>query len=327
MASKFIEKIKTTYNTILDRFLAWWDRVFVRLPKSIQDILAALKRSFTLFRAHDTASLGAGLSYYMVFSIAPMLIIVISITGSILGPEAVTGALKSQLESLMGSSTAKQIQDMVKAAYQPGKNWIATTLSIILLITGAVGVFDQLRSALNAVWDVKPGEKKPFWRYLIQRVFSFGMIACIAFLLLVSLVINAGIAALSVYINEFVPDISKIIAYFFELIISFSLTTILFAFIYKFMSDIKMKWRNVWVGAIFTSLLFAIGKYLIGLYIGQSHIANTYGAASSVIVVLLWVYYSSQIVFFGAEFTRALADEKGIHIEGIAPAVIPPAQK
>jgi membrane protein len=174
------------------------------------------------------------------------------------------------------------------------------------------------------IWDVKPVEKKPFWIYLANRLFSIGMIACIAFLLLVSLVINVGLAALSEIIGQHFQSLSKLLIGILEFTISFGLTTVLFAFIYKFMSDIKMPWKNVWYGAIFTSLLFAVGKYVISIYISKSNIAGTYGAASSVIIVLLWVYYSSQIVFFGAEFTRVLAEERGIHIDGIDP---PPPPK
>jgi membrane protein len=317
MAGKLITTWENRFSSIKEKTKQWWYKVFCKLPGPLKNFLLALKNSVTLFRSHDTASLGSGLSYYMVFSIAPLLMIVISVTGAILGPKTVTGELGRQLQSLLGSSTANEIQAMIKTAYQPGKNWIATAISFALLTTGAIGVFDQLRSSLNMIWDVKPVEKKPFWTYLANRLFSFGMIACIAFLLLVSLVINAGLAALSGIIGQHFHSLSKVLIGILELIISFSLTTFLFAFIYKYMSDIKMQWKNVWYGAIFTSLLFAIGKYIIGIYISKSNIANTYGAASSVIIILLWVYYSSQIVFFGAEFTRGLAEERGIHIEGI----------
>lgn len=316
MASHVINIWKGRYTHTVTHLKDWWHMVSSKLPKPVAAFLTVVRNSVTLFRSHDTASLGSGLSYYTVFSIAPMLIIIISIAGSIFGPEAVTGELKGQMQSLLGVNTADQLQSMVKAAYKPGKNWIATTVSIVLLLTGAIGVFDQLRSSLNIIWDVKPVAKKPFWTYLMNRLFSFGMIASIAFLLIVSLVLNAAIAGLSGYLNQLLPAISKVLLAVMEIIVSFSLTTILFAFIYKFMSDVRMKWRNVFYGALFTSVLFAIGKYLIGIYIGTSNIANTYGAASSVIVILLWVFYSSQIVFFGAEFTRALTDYKGIKIPG-----------
>jgi membrane protein len=317
MASKFLTEWKKKFSNAYGRVVEWSGRMYDKLPQPVKLVLSSIRRSATLFISHDTASLGSGLSYYTVFSIAPMFIIVISITGSILGPDAVTGALKEQLQSLMGSGTADTIQTMVKSAYKPGKNWIATTLSIILLLTGAIGVFDQLRTSLNIIWDVKPVAKRPFWSYLMDRLFSFGMIACIAFLLLVSLLVNAAVAGLSGVLSSLLPVLSKILLSALEFVVSFGLTTMLFAFIYKFMSDIKMLWRNVFYGALFTAILFAIGKYLIGIYIGTSNIANTYGAASSVIVILLWVFYSSQIVFFGAEFTRVLAEERGVHIKGI----------
>jgi membrane protein len=171
-----------------------------------------------------------------------------------------------------------------------------------------------LRTSLNTIWDVPPTKKKKFLNYLLGRLFSFGMLICLAFLLLVSLIIQAGLAAFSSYLGNLLPTISKILLASLEFVLSFGLSVLLFAFIYKFMSDVKIKFRIVWPGAIFTAALFAIGKYLIGLYISQSHIANTYGAASSLIVLLLWIFYSSQIVFFGAEFTRALALHRGIKL-------------
>lgn len=300
-----------------DHIKEGWGRIFSKMPHWMQGSITVLRNSVTLFSSHDTLALGSGLSYFTIFSIAPMLIIVISIVGSIYGPEAVTGELKNQLSSLMGSNTAEQLQSMVKAAYKPGKNWIATTVSIVLLLTGAIGVFDHLRRSLNIIWDVKPQAKKPFVRYLMDRLFSFGMIASIAFLLIVSLALNAALSALSGYLSVLLPAVSKFLIQAAEIIVSFALTTLLFALIYKFMSDVRMKWRNVFYGAVFTAVLFALGKYLIGLYISKSSIANTYGAASSVIIVLLWVNYSSQILFFGAEFTRALADYRGIKMAGV----------
>ena len=267
-----------------------------------------------LFRSHSTGTLGASLSYYMIFSIAPIMVIIVSVGGAILGPDAVSGSLKHQIESVLGSSTAKEFQDMVKGAYQPGKNWIATSLSIILLLFGAIGVFDELRNSLNIIWDIPPTAKKRFITYLVNRSFSFGMLACIAFLLLVSLVIQTGLAAFSDYLNNVLSAVSKILLTAIAFILSFGLSSLLFAFIYKFMSDAKIKFSVVWPGALFTAGLFDVGKLLIGLYISKSNLANTYGAASSMIVLLLWIFYSSQIVFFGAEFTRALALQRGIKL-------------
>jgi membrane protein len=314
MANRFITAIKTSSSRLWDKIKIMVKNVLARVP-ALQHSWNVIKNSVKYYDDHDTSTLGAGLSYYMVFSIAPLFIIIISVAGSLLGPDAITGEIKEQVQKVMGAGTAQQIQDMIKTAYRPGRNWIATTLSVIFLITGALGVFTQLRTSLNVVWDVKPGEKKPFLRYLLNRLFSFGFIICIAFLMLVSLAVNAAIAGLSGYLSHRLPALSKILLGALEIVISFGLTTLLFTLIYKFMSDIKIKWRNVWYGGIFTAVLFAIGKYIIGIYIAKSNLGNTYGAASSLIIILLWVYYSSQIVFFGAEFTRALALERGTPLE------------
>ena len=285
-----------------------------KLPPPLQAVLTVSKNTVNFFRSHFTGTLGASLSYYMIFSIAPIMVIIVSVGGAILGPEAVSGHLKHQIESVLGSSAAKEFQDIVKGAYKPGKNWIATTLSVVLLLFGSIGVFDELRNSLNIIWDIPPVTKKRFITYLINRSFSFGMLACIAFLLLVSLVIQTGLAAFSDYLGSLLSSVSKIILTALAFILSFGLSTLLFAFIYRFMSDAKIKFSVVWPGAVFTAALFDIGKLLIGLYISKSNIANTYGAASSMIVLLLWIFYSSQIVFFGAEFTRALALQRGIKL-------------
>jgi membrane protein len=171
-----------------------------------------------------------------------MLTLVISIAGSVLGPDAINGEIKRQIQGVMGPDTAKQIEDMIKAAYSPGKNWIATTLSILFLITDALGVFTQLRTSLNVIWNVKPGEKKPFLRYLINRLFSFGFIISVGLLMVVSLAVNAMVAGLSGYMGNRIPGFSKFLLALAEIILSYGLTTLLFALIYKFMSDIKIKW-------------------------------------------------------------------------------------
>ena len=290
-------------------------RLWEKIKTSHHPVLEVMKNTVTLYRSHDTSTLGAGLSYYMVFSIAPLLIIVISVTGSIFGPQAVQGQIKSQIEGVLGASTAKQMQDMIQAAYQPGRNWIATTVSVILLVVGAIGVFDQLRTSFNTIWDIKPQAKKQVLRYFINRFFSFAMIVCLAFLLLVSLAIQAGLALFLKFISNSIPGLAKILITAFDLVLSFGLTYLLFVFMFKFMSDAKMKWKIAWPGALFTTVLFMTGKYLIGLYISKSNIANGYGAAGSLVVLLAWVYYSAQIVFFGAEFTRGLAIVRSIELD------------
>jgi membrane protein len=172
-----------------------------------------------------------------------------------------------------------------------------------------------MRTSLNTIWDVKPQAKQPIVKFFVNRLFSFAMIGCLGFLLLVSFVIHSGLSAFTNYLNNYLPEMSLFIFKLIEIVISYLITTVLLAMVYKFMSDAKLKWNSVWLGALFTSFLFSIGKYLIGLYISTSNIGDTYGAAGSVVVVLAWVFYSSQIVFFGAEFTRALAIERGVPLD------------
>jgi membrane protein len=289
---------------------------YMKLPsEQLRKAWHILQNSFKLFRNHDTFTLGAALSYYMVFSIAPMLIIVISVVGMILGPEAAEGEIKEQAQAFLGVKGATELQEMIKAAYKPGENSIATIIAIVLLLIGATTVFDQLRATLNTIWDVKPQARKPLLKFFINRLFSFAMIACLGFLLLISFVIHAALAGFTHRLNRWLPDISVLLIKVAEEAVAFLLTTALFAMVYKFMSDARLRWRSVALGALFTALLFAIGKYLIGLYIGKSNLADAYGAAGSLVVVLVWVFYSSQIVFFGAEFTRALAIERGVSLD------------
>jgi membrane protein len=269
------------------------------------------KNSFKLFKNHDTLTLGAALSYYTGFSLVPILIIVISVAGALLGPDAVQGEIKRQLLHIMGPEPAGQLENIIKAAYRPGHNMFATAVASILLIIGSTSVFIQLRTSLNTIWCVKESAKQPVLKFFIDRLFSFAMIACLIFLLLVSLSIHAGLAALSNYLNQHNPNISKFTLEVADFILTFSLTSLLFAIVYKYMSDAKIYWKSVLPGAAFTAILFAIGKYLIGLYLSHTNIVDTYGAAASIVLIYTWVFYSSQVLFFGAEFTHALSKEHG----------------
>ena len=273
--------------------------------------LRVFRDSFKLFKNHDTLTLGAALSYYTGFSLVPILIIVISIAGAILGPDAVQGEIKRQLLHIMGEHPAEQLENIIKAAYRPGHNLFATMVAFVLLIIGSTSVFIQLRTSLVTIWYVKEKAKQPILKFFINRLFSFAMIACLIFLLLVSLSIHTGLEALANYLNRHNPNISMVVLEIFDFILTLCLTSVLFALIYKYMSDAKLKWRSVLPGAVFTSLLFALGKYIIGLYLSKSNIADTYGAAASIVIILAWVFYSSQVLFFGAEFTHALSKEHG----------------
>ena len=266
---------------------------------------------------HDTATLGAALSYYMVFSIAPVIIIIITLVGAILGPHAVQGEIKDQLQDFLGNSGAVQLENVIKTVYHPGKSVITTILATILLVMGATSVFGQLRTSLNIIWEVKPHAKQPVIKFLLNRIFSFGMIICVAFLLFVSLVFHAGLVAFTDFLNAHFSGLSVWMIRILDHALSVGGATVMFAFVYKYLSDASLKWSGIWEGAFFTAVLFVIGKHFIALYIGRSGVTSTYGAIGSGVMILAWVYYSSQLVFLGAEFTRALAMHRGYSLDPV----------
>ena len=271
--------------------------------------------SFRLFRKHDTLTLGAALSYYTGFSLIPIIIIVISTLGLILGPQAVQGEIKSQLQSLLGAGGAQQLEGIIKVAFLPGKSIIATIVAVVLLLIGATSVFSQLHTSLNLIWNVKGNVKQPVARFLLHRLFSIAMIACLSFLLLVSFIVHTALAIFSGYLNSHLPHTSVFILSVSEFLISYGFTTLLFAMVFKFMSDAQPRWVSVWPGAMFTAVLFMLGKYLLGIYISNFNVDSSYGSAGAIVLLLTWVFYSSQIIFFGAEFTHALAAEHGILLD------------
>jgi membrane protein len=281
------------------------------MRKKAISIYQVLRSTVKLYMKHDTSTLGAALSYYMVFSIAPVIIIIISLVGAILGPHAVQGEIKDQLQDFLGNSGATQLENVIKTVYHPGKSVITTILATILLIMGATSVFGQMRTSLNIIWEVKPHAKKPWIKFILNRIFSFGMIVCVAFLLLVSLVFHAVLVAFTQFLNEHFSGLSVWMIRALDHALSVGGATVMFAFVYKFLSDAKLKWTGLWEGAVFTAVLFVVGKHFIGMYIGHSGVTTTYGAVGSGVMILAWVYYSSQLVFFGAEFTRALAMHRG----------------
>jgi membrane protein len=256
-------------------------------------------------------SMGAALSYYALFSIAPLLLIVIGVAGYFFGEEAARGEMYGQLATLIGADGAHAVQGLVAAARKPQSGVLAVVIGTALLIGGASTVFGELQNALDRIWRAPAREKaKGWWTLLRTRVLSFGMILGIAFLLMVSLVLSAAVAALGRWWGLHLID----------MVVSFALTTILFAMIYKFMPRVRIAWRDVWVGAAVTAALFALGKWAIGLYIGRSSVASAFGAAGSLVVAMVWVYYSAQIFVLGAEFTRVYAEAHGSRAAAPAPA-------
>jgi membrane protein len=280
-------------------------------------LVDVIRSTVKLYMKHDTSTLGAALSYYMVFSIAPVIIIIISLVGAILGPHAVQGEIKDQLQDFLGQAGAMQLENVIKTVYHPGKSLATTLLATLLLIMGATSVFGQLRTSLNIIWEVKPHAKQPVIQFLLNRVFSFGMIVVVAFLMLVSLVFHAGLVAFTDLINTHFKGISVWTVRILDHGLSVAGATIMFAFVYKFLSDAKLKWSHLWEGALFTAVLFVVGKHFIAMYIGRTAVTSTYGAIGSGVMILAWVYYSSQLVFFGAEFTRALAMHRGYSLDPV----------
>ena len=261
--------------------------------------------------------LAAALSYYTLFSLAPLLIIVIAIAGFAFGQEAAQNRIVETIQGLIGQESAQAIQAMIQnASNQPETGIVSTVLGIIALLFGAGGVVGQLQTSLNTIWGVTPKAGQGVWGFVRQRFISYAMILGIGFLLLVSLAVSALLAGLTQVIGTLLGE-TAFLAHVLDLLISFLFVTALFAMIYKFLPDVRIEWRDVWIGAALTSLLFTIGKVLIGLYLGSSGVTSTYGAAGSLITVLLWVYYSALIFFLGAEFTQVYATQYG---SGVIPA-------
>jgi membrane protein len=276
----------------------------------LKTVVSLLKETFTEWQEDKAPTLAAALAYYTVFSLAPLLIIVIAIVGLVFGADAAQGQIVAQLQSLIGKDGAQTVQDLIVKSSHPNSGIVATVIGVATLLWGASNVFTNLKEALNTIWNVKPAPGRGVWGFLQDRVLSFAMILSIGFLLLVSLVISALLAAVSYWLNGLlhVPvGIWQIV----DFAISFGVVTLLFALIYKLLPDVNLAWNDVWIGAAITSVLFTIGKSLIGIYLGSSGIASTYGAAGSFVIVLLWINYSAQILFLGAEFTQVWANRYG----------------
>ena len=255
-------------------------------------------------------SMGAALSYYTVFSLAPLLLIVVSVAGLVFGEEAVRGELFGQLQGLMGADAAQAVQGLLASASKPSHGVLGTVIGVAVLLFGATTVFGELQDDLDRIWRAPARQGSGVWSLLRARLLSFGMILALAFLLMVSLVIGAVISALGKWWGPMFGG-WEVLAQIVNLVVGFALTTAIFAIIYKMMPRVHVRWHDVWIGAVVTALLFTIGKFLIGLYIGKSGVASGYGAAGSLIVVFLWVYYSAQIFLLGAEFTWLYARTYG----------------
>jgi len=284
------------------------------------ELLGVFKQSATEWVDDKASTLGAALAYYTAFSLAPLLIIVIAIAGLVFGEEAARGQIFEQMRGLVGDQGGQTIESMVQSASKPSQGVLATIIGVVTLLFGASGVFGQLQTSLNAIWGVEPKPGRGISGIIKDRILSFGMILVVGFLLLVSLLLTAGLAAVSKWFGDLIPGM-ELIGHLLNFVISFAVITLLFAMIFKFLPDVKMAWSDVWLGGAMTALLFNIGKFGLGLYLGKSAVSSSYGAAGSLIVLLLWVYYSAQILFFGAEFTQVYANKFGTHVEPAADAI------
>ncbi|MEP6958407.1 MAG: YihY/virulence factor BrkB family protein [Nitrospirota bacterium] len=273
-----------------------------------------LGATYTKWTEDHAQRLGAALAFYTVFSLAPILLIVIAIAGLVFGQEAAEGQIIGQIQGLVGEDSAKAIQGMLAYARKPSTSLIATGLALVTLLFGATSVFAQVQDALNTIWGVESKPGLGIIQTLKDRFISFVAVLGSGFLLLVSLVLNAGLAAVGKTLESLLPA-PEFILQAINFLLSFVVITLLFAMIYKLIPDVSNRWQDVWVGAGMTSLFFTIGKFLIGLYLGKSEVGLAYGAAGSLIVVLLWVYYASQIFLFGAEFTAVYAASHGSRLK------------
>lgn len=277
---------------------------------SVTSFLTLCKTAFVAWQQDAAQSLGAALAYYTLFSIAPLLLIVISIAGIVFGQEAARGEIYAQLNHLMGEQGALVIQNLLESTRQPTQGVTATTIGVGLLLIGATSVFGELQHALDRIWRVPMQPERGLWRLIRTRVLSFGMILGIGFLLMVSLIFSAGLSALSLWWSPWFER-WLVVAQLLNMLLSFALTIGMFALIYKIMPRVSIRWGEVWMGAIITAALFTVGKGLIGLYIGRSAVVSGYGPAGSILALLIWIYYSAQIFLMGAEFTWAYSHMLG----------------
>jgi len=280
------------------------------------EAFSLLKQTFQEWLEDKAPQLGAALAYYTVFSLAPLVLVLLAIIGVVFrdDPAGAWNKITQQMSYFLDPSAVQVVQNIAQKASQPGKSTLATVIGIALALFGASGVFGQLQDALNTIWGVKAKPGTGMWGFLRSRFLSFAMVAGICFLLLVSLAIEALLKGFSHYVQSVLPG-GIVVALAVYVIFDFAVVVFLFAMIFKFLPDVEIQWRDVWIGAVITAVLFGIGKWLLGLYLGSAAAGSAYGAASSLITLLLWVYYSSQILLFGGEFTQVYAARAGREFE------------
>lgn len=282
-----------------------------KIWRYIKSLWSVTKQTFKKFWEREPFNNSIIISYYTIFSLPGLLVIIINLAGYFYGREAVTGQITGQIQGMIGGDTAKDIENIIANATQTDGTALASILGVATLLFGATGVFYQLQQIFNKIWEVEPKPKGQFLKLIKDRVFSFGLILVIGFLMLVSLVLSAGLSALGGWVSNNVSEGFNIVFNILDILISLGVVTLLFAALYKFLPDAEVGWKSVWTGAVISSILFVIAKFALGMYFGKSEPGSTYGAAGTIVLIMLWVSYAGLILFFGAEFTRVYADRKG----------------
>jgi len=279
--------------------------------KRIKKYWRVLKDAFGAFNQDNCMKLSAALSYYTVFSIGPVLVIVISLSGWFYGQEAVQGKIYGQISGLVGADAALQVQQIIQNVQQTGGGVIGTIVGAVVLFLGATGIFTEIQDSINYIWSLRAKPKRGFVKLILNRLLSFSLVISLGFLLLVSLVASALLELLNELLTRMFPDTMVVVVYIVNVLIVFAVITVLFAVIFKVLPDGKIKWKDSFIGASFTAVLFIIGKTAIGLYLGKTGVASSFGAAGSLVVLLVWVYFSAQIFLLGAEFTWVYSHKYG----------------
>lgn len=275
----------------------------------MRKLLTLFRETFKEFGQDKAPRLGAALAYYTIFSIGPLLLIAVAMAGIFFGQEAAQGRISGELGKIFGGEMSKSLEQMIEAAAKPKSGTIATIIGVITLFIGASGVFGQLKDALNTIWNVETKKAAGITGFIKDRFLSMAMVLGIGFLLLISLVFDAAISAMGPLLERFVGG--EALAQGLQLILSFGIATVLFAAIFRVLPDLHIAWHDVWFGSVFTSLLFVLGKWGLGLYLGKAAVGSAYGAAGSLVILLVWIYWSAQILFLGAEFTQVYARRYG----------------
>jgi membrane protein len=279
--------------------------------KKLREIGKLVVQSFKSFAEDKIPKYSASLAYTTVFSLGPLLIVIIFLCSIFFGEEATQGRIYSQMQQFVGEDAALQLQTIIQNASLSGKNTFAAVIGIITLLFGATAVFAEIQDSINTIWGLKAKPNKGLWKIIRNRFLSFSVVVSLGFLLLVSLAVSTIIEGLNERLRASFPDIAVVIFYVLDLVISFVVITALFAVIFKVLPDAKTKWKDIMPGALTSGILFMIGKFAISFYIGQTQVGSTYGAAGSLVVLLVWVYYSSMILYLGAEFAKAWSVSKG----------------